>query len=172
MFETIKSDYKRATSKRFTLIHFCSICISSKGVAAVMAYRLSNFMYKHKLKILAKYIQNRSIKKYGCDISFKTNIGKGFAIGHPVGIVISGDAIIGNNCTIMSGCTIGAKNLNDPINGNPVIGDSVYIGSGAKIIGKVFISDNTTIGANAVVVKDVPFGQIWGGVPARRLENE
>lgn len=117
-----------------------------------------------KLFILAKIIQNRNIKKHGCDIGYNAKIDEGFAIGHPVGIVITGEATIGKNCTIMSNVTIGAKEGQNE--GVPIIKNQVYIGTGAKILGKCTIEDNVTIGANAVVLKNVTANKIAVGVPA------
>lgn len=90
-------------------------------------------------------------------IPLEVEIGGGCRLPHLLGIVISGDAVIGNNCTIYHQVTIG-------IDGNkslkaPVIGNNVFIGAGAKIIGNARIGDNCVIGANAVVTKDIPSGK-------------
>ena len=112
-------------------------------------------------------VQNRNIKKHGCDIGCSAQIDEGFAIGHPVGIVITGEAIIGKNCTIMSNVTIGAKEGRNE--GTPIIKDQVYIGTGAKILGKCIIGDNAIIGANAVVLKNTAANKKAVGVPAREM---
>lgn len=94
--------------------------------------------------------------KYGISISPSTDIGVGFYIGHYGGIVISSKAKIGDNCVIMQGKSKGV----------PTIGNNVYIGAGAKIIGGITIGDNAAIGANAVVTKDVPVNGVASGIPA------
>ncbi len=171
MFENIKADYSRSTKKKFTLFNFLALCISSKGVDAVKNFRISHWFYKHNLLIFAKIFQNKNIKRNGCDIGYKASIGKGFAIGHPVGIVISSNAFIGENVTIMSGVTIGTKCLNAQNNGNPTIENNVYIGTGAKILGAVNIKEGSTIGANAVIVCDVDACSVWGGVPGKKIRG-
>ena len=164
MFDIIKTDYARSTQKKWSFVNYFLLCFSSKGVAAVKDYRFSNWLYRKNFFILAKIIQNRNIKKHGCDIGYNAKIDEGFAIGHPVGIVITGEAIIGKNCTVMSNVTIGAKEGRNE--GAPIIKNQVYIGTGAKILGKCTIEDNVTIGANAVVLKKVTANKIAVGVPA------
>ena len=104
--------------------------------------------------------------KYGISIPFNTQIGKGFYIGHFGCIVVNPRTIIGNNVNISQGVTIGATNRGDKA-GVATIGDGVYIGPGAKIIGAIRIGNNVAIGANAVVTHDVPDNAVVGGVPAR-----
>lgn len=165
MFDVIKSDYKRSTNKKWSIMRYFLLCFSSKGAAAVKDYRISNWFYKKGMRIVAKIIQNRNIKKHGCDIGFQAEIGSGFAIGHPVGVVITGNATIGENCTIMSCVTIGAKEGSNE--GAPIIKSNVYIGTGAKILGKCTIEDSAVIGANAVVIKNIKANSIAVGVPAK-----
>lgn len=167
MFDIIKTDYARSTKRKWSIVNYLLLCFSSKGVAAVKDYRFSNWLYRKKLFVLAKMVQNRNIKKYGCDIGCSAQIDEGFAIGHPVGIVITGEAIIGKNCTIMSNVTIGAKEGRNE--GTPIIKDQVYIGTGAKILGKCIIEDNAIIGANAVVLKNTAANKKAVGVPAREM---
>ena len=109
--------------------------------------------------------------KYGIDIPYMTDIGKGFYIGHFGSIVINEEAKIGKNCNISNGVTIGQTNRGKK-KGTPVIKDNVYIASGAKIIGAVTIGDNAAIGANAVVTKDIPSFGVAAGVPAKVISKE
>jgi len=92
-------------------------------------------------------------------------IGKGLYIGHFGGIVIHPDAVLGERCSIAHGVTIGV--LGGPRTGVPRLGDDVYVGAGAKILGAVTVGDGAVVGANAVVVDDVPPGATAVGVPAR-----
>ena len=109
---------------------------------------------------------NRLSYKSGIQISETTQIGKGFYIGHFGCIVVSDQAVIGSNVNISQGITIGRTNRGEK-QGVPTIGDEVYIGPGAKIIGKINIGNNITIGANAVVTADVPDNACVVGIPAK-----
>lgn len=108
---------------------------------------------------------------FGIDLKRNTKIGKGFYIGHFSGIVISSAAVIGNNCNISQGVTIGVAGKGEN-RGCPTIGNNVYIGAGAKIIGKITIGNNVAIGANAVVTKDVPDNAVVGGIPAKIISMD
>lgn len=105
---------------------------------------------------LRKY--NKMLQFFSCDISIETKIGKGLVLPHGGnGIFISRGACIGENCTIFQQVTIGSNTLKESKNkGVPVIGNNVYIGAGAKIIGNVIVGDNVRIGANAIVTLDIP----------------
>lgn len=99
----------------------------------------------------------------GSDIPVSTRIGGGLLLPHPQGVVIHGDANIGPNCLIMSQVTIGVTRRGGP----PSIGGAVDIGTGAKILGPIHIGDGAQIGANAVVLTNVPAGATAVGIPAR-----
>ena len=105
-----------------------------------------------------KFDLNKIKNKYNCYIPLKAEIGENIIFPHGLnGIFISNGAIIGKNCVIFHQVTIGSNTLEDSKNfGAPVTGDNCYIGCGAKIIGKVKIGNNVRIGANCVVVKDIP----------------
>jgi serine O-acetyltransferase len=108
--------------------------------------------------------------KYGYDIPVDTQIGYGFYIGHFGGVVISSRARIGNNCNISQGITIGYSPGNNK--GYPTIGDNVYIGPNAVVIGNIIIGDNVAIGANAVINKSCEKNQIIAGVPGKVLSDK
>jgi serine O-acetyltransferase len=101
------------------------------------------FLWLRRLKI-----------KYGFDISYRTQIGKGFYIGHFGGVVIHGDTVIGDNCNISQGITFGVSNYGEK-KGVPRIGNNVFVGPGACIFGSITIGNHVTIGANSVVTESV-----------------
>ena len=103
--------------------------------------------------------------KYGIDIPFTAQIGRGFYIGHSGGIIVGAESI-GNNFSISQGVTIGQTNRGDR-KGRPTIGNNVYVGPGAIVIGNIKIGDNVAIGANSVVTKDIPENAVVVGVPGR-----
>lgn len=99
----------------------------------------------------------------GCDVGPGARIGPGLNLPHPNGVVIHHEALIGRDCMLMQQVTIGQLG----VAGAPVLGDNVYVGCGAKILGPITIGDGARIGANAVVLHDVPAGATAVGIPAR-----
>lgn len=116
-----------------------------------------SFVYKI-LKLLSQILT-------GIDLPCETQVGRRFTIEHFGDVIISGDAVIGDDVTIRNGVTIGLKRTNEP--GSPVIGNRVDVGAGAKVLGPIRIGDDVVIGANAVVITDVPPNSLAVGVPAR-----
>ena len=106
---------------------------------------------------------------FASDISLKSRIGPGLMIVHGHDIVIGGDVLIGENCKILNGVTLGNKDTESGVNAQPKIGNNVVIGTGAKILADIKVGDNVRIGANSVVVKEVPDNYIAVGVPARNI---
>jgi serine O-acetyltransferase len=100
----------------------------------------------------------------GADIPLNTKLGEGLILPHPNGVVLHPDVTMGPNCMILQQVTIGAR---EGSNGVPNLGIHVDVGAGAKIFGKITIDDYAVIGANAVVIQDVPRGAIVAGVPAK-----
>ncbi|MNI07323.1 Serine acetyltransferase [compost metagenome] len=120
---------------------------------------------------IAMIILQRQKYKFGIEISSKMDIGKGFYIGHFGGITLNSMAKIGRNCNVSQGVTIGMANRGKN-QGVAIIGDNVYIGPGAKIVGAVKIGNNAAIGANCVVTKDVPDNAVVVGVPGRVISMD
>ena len=108
--------------------------------------------------------------RFGIDISRDAHIGSGLYIGHFGGIVVNAAVVIGDNCNLSQGVTLGQVNRG-PKAGCPTIGNNVYIGPGAKIIGRIHVGDHAAVGANAVVLEDVPPNVSVGGVPARVISE-
>ena len=103
------------------------------------------------LYFLERLIYHRMCVKFSCDIPSNTEIGPGFVIKHPVGIVINSHAVIGSDCSIRTGALIGGSRT-----GVPVIGDHVSIGGHSIVLGGITVGDNSDIGAGAIVTHDVP----------------
>lgn len=126
-----------------------------------------------KLFVLHKLYYNYKYHKYSLKLSFSIPINvidKGFSIAHYGTIVISKYAKIGENFRIHEGVTIGATNGNTDA---AVIGNNVFVASGAKIIGAVSIADDVAVGANAVVTKSIENpGTTWGGIPAKQISDK
>lgn len=145
----------------------------------LICYRMGNTIYyshipkliKRLLLVILKVIYTIfCIIPFNSEILFEAKIGKGLKLIHPFGIIISKHAIIGKDCTIFQFVTIGAVDKQGISNKAPRIGNNVYIGAGAKILGDIGIGDNVKIGANAVVTKNVPDNCTVVG-PNRILKN-
>ena len=134
-------------------------------------YFSQNILFKYTLYPIARVLLNHYKYKFGIDISYKTNIGSGLYIGHFSGIIVSFQSKIGNNCNISQGVTIGQVNRGKN-KGYPILGDNVYIGAGAKIIGNIKIGNNVAIGANCVVTKDIPDSGVVVGIPGKVISYD
>lgn len=104
--------------------------------------------------------------KYGIQVPLKSPIGGGMSFNHFSDIVVNGSAVIGRNCTLFNGVTIGLK-IGGKNEGVPTIGDNCVLGPGCKILGKCTIGDNVFVGANAVVTHDISSGCVVVGIPAQ-----
>lgn len=123
-------------------------------------------------KRYSDYLDRKIIRTFGCYLSTKAVIGKNLKFRHPVGIVIGDGVTIGNDVIIYQNVTLGAARIGEGSRGYyPQIGNGVTIFAGAKIIGAITIGDNSTIGANSVVVKDVPKNSVAVGIPAKLLTS-
>lgn len=119
----------------------------------------------------AKLVLMRLRYRLGISIPIETSIGSGFYIGHFDGIVVNGECEIGKNCNISHGVTLGQANRGRS-KGCPVIGDNVYIGPGAKVIGAVRVGRNVAIGANSVVTSNVLDNSVVVGIPAKVISQD
>ncbi len=139
----------------------------SDGSGAMLLYRLTAFFSDHNLFLLAYPCQWLNKFLNGCVIGVNAKFKDGFVIMHPVGVVINSKVTAGYNITIESGVVIG-----DEKGRSPTLGNNIFIGSGAKLFGAITIGDNVRIGANAVVVKDIPSEQTAVGIPARFFKHK
>jgi serine O-acetyltransferase len=132
------------------------------GSAAQIMYRTMRFCQTHHMTLLAAVVYRLNAAITHATIGRNADIAPGFVILHSVGVVINTNVRAGRNLVLYHGVTLGAER-----NKSPILGDNVYIGAGAKVIGGVRIGSDVKIGANAVVTKDVPDGATVIGIPAR-----
>ncbi len=162
MKNILLEDFKRYNLSKINLrtLFFVFISHPIPGLKFMTIFRLAqNYRRKNRLLFYFFFYWLRRLKvKYGFDISYRTQIGKGFYIGHFGNIVIHGDAIIGENCNISQGITIGVSNYGEK-KGVPTIGNRVFIGPNACVFGNISIGNNVTIGANAVVTDTIADGK-------------
>lgn len=146
----LKSIKKRDPAAR----SYLEILLLYPGVKAIIYYRIANFLYRHKLKFLSKIIMYTVRCRFSIDIHPGCSIGKRLFIDHGVGVVIGETAIIGDDCTIYQGVSLGGTGK-EKGKRHPTIKNNVIIGAGAKVLGNITIGSNCKIGANTVVLTDV-----------------
>ena len=151
--------------------------LSRQGLWAMVIYRFGRWRYtigprwiRLPFSFLYKFLQKCVEIVAGIELPCEVTLGHRFRIDHFGGIVISGDATFGDDCIVRNGVTVGLRNTGQ--RGAPVIGNRVDIGAGAKILGAIRIGDDVAIGANAVVLQDVPSNSIAVGIPARILPRK
>ncbi|MUU77644.1 serine O-acetyltransferase [Winogradskyella endarachnes] len=167
------SKYK-AYSQSNTII----LLLTQQGLWALFVYRISNALFVSKSPRLIKrfllvfcLIAQKWIEILtGISLPYSATIGERFYIGHFGGIIINANAIIGNNCNISQGVTIGVSGISEK-RGVPIIGNNVYIGASATVVGKIKVGDFAVIGANSLVTKDVESNSTVLGVPAVKVSD-
>ncbi|MCD2346563.1 serine O-acetyltransferase EpsC [Clostridium guangxiense] len=135
-------------------------------IHALIWYRVAHYFYNHKMFFIARLISQTSRFFTGIEIHPGAKIGKGLFIDHGMGVVIGETAEVGDNVVMYHGSTLGGTGK-DKGKRHPTIGNNVMIGSGAKVLGPINVGDGSKIGANAVVLKDVPANVTAVGVPAK-----
>lgn len=139
---------------------------------AYRLYCIAHVLYNKKIPILPNVLKLLIFLIYNSSVPFEAKIGKGSHFGYGgIGVVIHKNSVIGKNCQIGSNVTIGGRSGHPKV---PIIGNDVYLATGSKILGPIKIGNNVTVGANAVVLKDVPANAIVAGVPAKviRFKDE
>jgi len=134
-------------------------------------YTKSNIVMKWTIYPFARLILSWLKYRLGIAIPPSTQIGSGFYIGHFSGIFVNHKSIIGKNCNISQGVTIGEASRGKN-KGYPILGDNIYIAPGAKIIGSINIGSHVAIGANCVVTKDIPANSVVVGIPAKVISDK
>lgn len=166
MFENIREDFRSHGSS-----------LSRQGFWTMLVYRFGRWRYGIRWRLLRMPFSfaYKVLKVYtevltGIELPCEVTLGRRFIIEHFGGIIISGDAVFGDDCIVRNGVTVGLRHTLQ--RGSPVIGNRVDIGAGAKLLGPIRIGDDVAIGANAVVITDVPSNSIAVGVPARILPRQ
>lgn len=135
-------------------------------VKALFFHRIAHVLYKHRFYFLARFVAIFSRSWSGIEIHPGAKIGRGLLIDHGMGVVIGETAVIGDDCQIYHGVTLGGTGKGHEKR-HPTIGNNVMIGAGAKCLGNIFVGNNAKIGANAVVISDVPQDTTFVGLAAK-----
>jgi serine O-acetyltransferase len=142
------------------------------GFRAVAVHRfgvwrmgVSPIVLRAPLSILYRILYRRCRNIYGIELPYSVQLGRRVIIEHQGGIVIHGNSIIGDDCIVRQNCTLGIRRMDEP-DAAPVLGRGVQLGAGAVVLGRVRLGDGAVIGANSVVLMDVPARAMAAGVPA------
>ena len=141
------------------------------GLHAIIAYRFSHFLWRHGIPFFPRLVSQFARFFTGIEIHPGAQISRGLFIDHGMGVVIGETAVIGKNVTLFQGVTLGGtgKEIGKR---HPTLGDNIVVGAGAKVLGNIIIGSNSYIGANAVVIKDVPVNTTAVGVPGNVTKQD
>ncbi len=146
---------------------FHALIVHRFGVARMkITPRLARAPFSVLYRLLSRLVSSL----YGIEVPYSAKVGRRVVFEHQHGIVVHGAAVIGDDTILRHGVTLGMRSMSRPEEA-PVLGCRVDVGAGAKIIGRVYVGDGASIGANAVVLEDVPAGRLVVGVPARVVER-
>ena len=157
--DSIRGRYPAAVSRG-------EVALLYSGFHAVLAYRAAHFLHVHGRYFSARMISQAARFLTGIEIHPGAKIGKGLFIDHGSGVVIGETSVVGDNCTMYQGVTLGGTGK-DCGKRHPTIGNNVMIGAGAKILGPISVGDGSKIAAGAVVLHDIPENCTAVGIPAR-----
>ena len=170
MFNRLKEDLQCVKDRDPAARSNIEIMLLYPGYKAVRAYRRAHWFYNHKMYFLARAISQHSVKKTNIEIHPGAQIGRRFFIDHGTGVVIGETAIIGDDCTIYQGVTLGGTGK-DHGKRHPTLGNNVLVGAGAKVLGPFTIGDNSNVAAGSVVLSAIPENSTAVGSPARVVKQ-
>jgi serine O-acetyltransferase len=168
--EDIRTIFKRDPAAR----NVAEILFSYPGFHAVIIHRVAHRLWRSRMYFLGRFVSHMGRFLTGIEIHPGAKIGRAFFIDHGMGVVIGETAEVGDNVTLYHGVTLGGTTWQKGKR-HPTIGSNVVIGAGAKVLGPVHIGANTRIGANSVVLNDIPPNSIVVGIPGKvvfRVEGE
>ena len=168
MFRNLRYDLNKVMENDPAARSKIEVFLLYPTIHALIAYRISHYLYINKLFFLARLISQISRFFTGIEIHPGAKIGRGLVIDHGMGVVIGETAEIGDNVLLYHGVTLGGTGK-DKGKRHPTVGNNVVIGAGAKVLGPIYIGSNSKIGANSVVLNNVPEGATAAGIPAKNI---
>ena len=171
MFEHLKEDIQCVFERDPAARNYFEVLSTYPGVHAMIFYRLNNRLWNWNLRWLARFFSAMARLLTGIEIHPGATIGRRFFIDHGMGVVIGETTVIGDDCTLYHGVTLGGTSW-DKGKRHPTLGNDVVVGAGAKVLGPITLADGARVGSNAVVVKDVPSGCTVVGIPGRLISSK
>ena len=166
MFDRIRDEIAAIKERDPAARSAVEIWFLYNGFKAVRSYRRANWCYRHNLKLLARWISQRCVRRTGIEIHPGATIGRRLFIDHGTGVVIGETTVIGDDCILYQGVTLGGTGK-DKGKRHPTLGNRVMVGAGAKVLGPITLHDGARIAAGAVVLDEIPEDCTAVGVPAR-----
>jgi serine O-acetyltransferase len=166
MFGRIRADIKATLARDPAARNGLQVALLYSGLHAIWAYRLSHALNARGLNFVARALSQLARWVTGVEIHPAAEIGERFFIDHGMGIIIGETAVIGDDCLLYQGVTLGGTG-NESGKRHPTLGDRVVVGAGAKVLGNIVIGADTRIGANSVVLHNVPPHSTVVGIPGK-----
>jgi serine O-acetyltransferase len=170
MLAAFRDDIRAAKERDPAVPSTLQVVFAYPGVHAIWGHRVSQWLWERGAKVAARTLGEITRILTGVDIHPGAILGSGVFIDHATGVVIGETAEVGDDVTIYHGVTLGGTG-GDTGKRHPTIGDRVIIGAGAKVLGPIKVGDDSRIGANAVVVKEVPSSSVVVGVPGQAISR-
>jgi len=167
IIEDVRSVFARDPAAR----NVFEVLTCYSGVQAVLFYRLTHFLWRYRLYWLARFISTFARWVTGIEIHPGAVIGRRFFIDHGMGVVIGETAIIGDDCMLYHGVTLGGTTW-DKVKRHPTLKNGVVIGAGAKILGPIIVGENVRVGSNSVVVRSIDDNETVVGIPGRIVRKK
>lgn len=176
-FKIILSDAQAMVDRDPATPDLLQAFLFSSGLHAIIAYRFCHWLWLKNWKLLARFLSQIIRFFTGIEIHPAAKIGKGFCIDHGMGVVIGETSVIGDNVTLYHGVTLGGISVFDNkgkrlSQRHPILKNNIIVGAGAKVLGPIVIGNNVKIGANAVVLHNVPAFHTVVGVPAHETDEK
>lgn len=166
MLGTLREDIASVIERDPSVHSAADVIFWHTGMHAVWAYRRAHWLWEHGAHTLASLVSRHTRKRYGVEIHPAAQIGRRFMIDHGMGVVIGETSIIGDDCLIYQGVTLGMTGKHGGKR-HPTVGDGVMLGAGSIVLGAITVGDGAHVGAGSVVVRDVPAHTTVVGNPAQ-----
>lgn len=168
VFKTLREDIASIRQRDPAAHSSLEVILCYPGLHALLFYRLAHWCWGRGLRVLGRFVSHLGKVLTGIEIHPGATIGRRFFIDHGTGVVIGETAVVGDDVTLYHGVTLGGTSLHKGKR-HPTLEDGVIVGSGAQVLGPITIGNGARIGANAVVLTDVPPGVTMVGIPARMV---
>ena len=171
MFKTLREDIQVVLTRDPAARNAAEVIFFYPGLHALWFHRLAHFLWRHKFRLLARFVSHISRFLTGIEIHPGAKIGRRFFVDHGIGVVIGETAEIGDDVLLYQGVVLGGTTL-EKKKRHPTIGNNVVLGTGAVALGAITIGDGARIGSGSVVVRSVPRGATVVGIPGRVVEDK